>query len=91
MVVPLLAPFGGTRRRYPLSVWNPSSVPVVGSQCVASPFGDVASDAEKGGFKNYIFGPKTGSIGPKNPKKPENPGYNNYGIFWQFYGDFRFK
>ena len=29
--------------------------------------------------------------GPKNPKKPENPGYNNYGIFWQFYGDFRFK
>ena len=35
--------------------------------------------------------PKTGSIGPKNPKKTDNPGYNNYGIFWQFYGDFRFK
>ena len=32
-----------------------------------------------------------GHLGPKNPKKPENPGYNNYGIFLQFYGDFRFK
>ena len=41
--------------------------------------------------KTGPIGPKTGSIGPKNPKKPKNPGYNNYGIFWQFYGEITFK
>ena len=27
----------------------------------------------------------------KNGKKPENPGFKNYGIFWLFFGDFIFK
>ena len=27
----------------------------------------------------------------RKSEKPENPGFNNYGIFWLFYGDFIFK
>ena len=27
----------------------------------------------------------------EKPKKPENPGYNNYGIFLPFYGEIIFK
>ena len=42
-------------------------------------------------WKNIIYGNLRPKKFEKNGKKPENPGYNNYGIFGPFYGDFIFK
>ena len=41
--------------------------------------------------QNGVYRAQNGVYRAQKPENPENPGFNNYGIFWQFYGDFKFK
>ena len=68
---------------------SPASALVVPQPTLVVPWPE-----HRGGPKADSRMPKGRLLGnPKRdkPKKPENPGFNNYCIFGAFYGDFRFK
>ena len=76
------------------SLSNTGSVnaPRVIGQWISAPFtSTVGASLCPCNCQNGVYRAQNGVYRAQKPEKPENPGFNNYCIFWVFCGDLRFK